>query len=110
LRATPLLLVLALGLVSCGSGEQEPTETPREAAIQRQHKAAESHCKEKGEIIAQGNDETTECVSNEQKEHEIERDMKSGPHYEAEQQANENEAQHRQDEEAQQIERERSGE
>src|ERR1700692_2815579 len=111
MRTAPfLLVVLALGFVGCGSGEQEPTETPREAAIQQKRNAAEARCKEKGEIIAQGNDETTECVSGEQKEHEIERGMKSGRHYEAEQQANENEAQHRQDEEAQEIERERSGE
>jgi hypothetical protein len=110
------LLALALfgfGLTGCSSGEEHketPAEAAHEASLEKQQQAAAKHCESKGEIIAQGNDETTECVSDEQKQHEIERDTESGSHYEAEQQANENEAQKQRDEEAQKIERERSGE
>jgi hypothetical protein len=130
------LLLTALVVGGCGSAEKHEESVPAptaahiaetehteaqerktkstaansEAAIERRQAAAEKACDAKGEIVAQGNDETTECVSMEQKEHEIESDTKSGPHYEAEQQANENEAQKRQNEEAAKIEHERSGE
>jgi hypothetical protein len=108
-----LLTVVALGLTGCSAAEEpkeSAAERTHEVALEQKEQAAEEHCKDKGKIIAQGNDETTECVSNEQKQHEIESGMKSGPHYEAEQQANENEAEKRKDEEAEKIEHERSGE
>jgi hypothetical protein len=105
-------IALTIALAGCSSGgesTESAAESAHEAAMTKQHSAAEKHCDEKGEAIAQGNDETTECVSQEQKQHEIERGAKSGPHYEAEQQANENEEQKRKDEEAEKIENERSG-
>jgi hypothetical protein len=104
-------LAISIALAGCGSSEthESAAESTHEAAMEKQHDAAEKRCDEKGEIIAQGNDETTECVSNEQKQHEIEKGSESGPHYEAEQQANENEAEKRRNEEAKQIENERSG-
>jgi nitrous oxide reductase accessory protein NosL len=106
------LALVAVALAGCGAAEERKesaAESTHEAAIEQKQQAAEEHCKDKGEIIAQGNDETTECVSNEQKQHEIESGEKSGPHYEAEQQANENEEQNRKNEEAEKIESERSG-
>jgi len=108
-----LLMVLALGLTGCGGAEEHSesaAESAHEAALEQKRDVAEKRCTEKGEIIAQGNIEATECVSDEQKEHEIESGEKSGPHYEAEQQANENEEQTRKNEEAEKIEHERSGE
>jgi hypothetical protein len=107
------LAAFGFGLTGCSSGEEHKesrAESAHEAAIEKQQQAAAKHCEAKGEVIAQGNDETTECVSDEQKQHEIERDTESGSHYEAEKQASENEAQKQKDEEAQRIEQERSGE
>jgi hypothetical protein len=107
------LAMLALTLAGCARNEEHhesAAESTHEVAIEQKEHAAESRCKEKGEIIAQGNDETTECVSSEQKEHEIESGEKSGPHYEAEQRATENEEQKRKEEESEKIEHERSGE
>jgi hypothetical protein len=112
MRRVSVLILLALSLAGCGATEEHKesaAESAHEASIEQKQQAAEKRCKEKGEIIAQGNDETTECVSMEQKQHEIESGEKSGAHYEAEQQANENEEQRRKDEEAEKIEHERSG-
>jgi nitrous oxide reductase accessory protein NosL len=106
------LALVVVALAGCGAAEEHKesvAESTHEAAVEQKQQAAEEHCKDKGEIIAQGNDETTECVSMEEKQHEIERDTESGSHYEAEQQANENEAEKRKDEEAEKIEQERSG-
>jgi hypothetical protein len=104
-----LLAMLTLGLTGCGGESKESvSETPQEAATQQKHEAAEKRCEAKGEAVAQG-DGSTECVSQEEKQHEIEHGEESGSHYEAEQQANENEEQKLKNEEAEKIEQERSG-
>jgi hypothetical protein len=108
-----LLVVLVLSVAGCASGEEHQesaTESAHEASIEKREQVAEKHCEAEGQVLAQGNDETTQCVSNEQKEHEVERDTQSGPHYEAEQQATANEEEKRKEEEAEKIERERTGE
>jgi hypothetical protein len=108
---TLLALAAALGVAGCSNGEpaDSPAEKAHESQVEAKQDAAEKHCAAKGEIVAQGNDETTECVSMEEKQHEIERGEKSGPHYEAEQHANENDEQRQQSEETHKVEEERSG-
>jgi hypothetical protein len=69
-----LLALLAFGLTACGEEHKESAaESAHEAAMEQRHQAAEKRCEAKGEIVAQGNDETTECVSLEQKQREINR-------------------------------------
>ena len=74
-----VLIVAAMAVSGCASGEEHKesaAEMAHEAAMEKQHAAAEKRCQAKGEIIAQGSDETTYCVSQEQKQREIENDTK----------------------------------
>jgi hypothetical protein len=114
-----VIVLISVALLSSGGSSSHsssrPAQTETEAgsasetAVELRHEVAERRCKAKGEEIAQGSDETTECVSPEQKEHEIERGEESGRHYEAEQQANEKEERQLKNEETEKIEQERAG-